>query len=186
MVSALAVRDTETVPDKLLELSGFPLPKASVAGRLEDLGQLPGLRSGQLLRRGILTQNGEGSFPEDRTELAFKLGEYLIQKSGDLPFEIAAHIDEVKAVPAELPQRQQLLLRHAAGLVPAKADGLHNDQGVDLVRLIFLHQHFPHGIRLDGIEYHHLVSLFPQTGVEGQPVVGRGFHGEEKFALVVC
>ena len=53
-VSALAARDAETVPGKLLELSGLPLSKAPVAGRLEYLGQLSGLRPGQLLRRGIL------------------------------------------------------------------------------------------------------------------------------------
>ena len=53
-VSALAVRDTETVPGKLLELSGFPLPETTVACGLEHLGQLSGLRPGQFLRRRIL------------------------------------------------------------------------------------------------------------------------------------
>lgn len=41
-------------------------------------------------------------------------------------------------------------------------------------------------LRLEQASHHYLISLFPQAGVKGQPVVGRGFHGEEKVALVVC
>lgn len=57
---------------------------------------------------GILAQKGKGCFSEDRAELTFKLRKYLVKKSGGFSFQAAAHINEIKAVPAQLP--------HGAGL----------------------------------------------------------------------
>lgn len=105
-VNTLAMGDAEAVLGKLLG-SGFPLSKASIAGHLERLSRLSSLlRLGRLLRRGILMQNDKGSFSEDRTELAFKLGKYLVKESGDFSLEVVAHVDEVNAVPAQIRQRQ--------------------------------------------------------------------------------
>lgn len=41
----------------------------------------------------------------------------------------------------------------------------------------------PQGMGLDRIQNHDCVSVFQKSGVECQPIVGGGFHGEYDLAL---
>lgn len=78
-VSTFTVLDPKAVPGKLLELPGLPLPKPSIAGDLEDFCQFSKLRSGLLLRGGVLLQNRNSRLTEYAVKLCLKFWEHLVQ-----------------------------------------------------------------------------------------------------------
>lgn len=184
-VDILAVQDAKTVSGQFPELPCLPLSKPAIAGGPENFCQFAELGSGELFRCRIILQYGESGLAENRIKLCLKLWKYLVQQCGNLPFEIADQVHEVEAVPAQLPQRQQVLLGYAAGLIASKTDRLRNEQSVNGIGLGLSDKQFPHGVGLERIENNSLPAIFAQPCVKRQPVVSGGFHSEDEFAFVI-
>lgn len=165
MICALVIFNTETAACNGFQLVCLPLTEMSIAGVPEYLRQLGEMCVGKLLRCGILLQNGNRGFTEDRVKLCFKFRKHPVEESDDLPLKVAGQINEIVSVPAQLLQCQQLVLGDVTGRVSSKTDELSDDEGVPGIRLGLANEHLPHGGSLDGVENDYGISILPQTGI---------------------
>lgn len=184
-IRAVTVFNAEAVSCKLPEFTRLPLAKVTVAAVPEQLCQLIQMCVGKLLRRRILFQNRHGGLAENRIELRLVFRKNTVDQSDQFSLEVAGHVDQIEAVPAQLLQRQQTILCDVALGIAPETDQLGDDEGILGIGFDLADEHIPHGASLDRIEQNDVIAVLAQPCKERQPVMRGGLHRKYNLAFDV-
>ena len=184
-IRAVTVFNAEAVSRKLFEFARLPLAKVTVAAVPEQLRQLIQMCVGKPLRCRILFQECHGRLTENRIELRLILRKDTVDQRDQLPLEVAGHVDQIEAVPAQFLQCQQTILCNIAFGIAPEADQLGDDEGIFCICFDLADEHIPHGAGLDRVEQNDVVAVLAQPRKERQPVMRGGLHCKYDLAFEV-
>ena len=157
----------------------------TVAAVPEQLRQLIQMCVGKLLRRRILFQNRHGGLAENCIKLRLVFRKNTVDQRDQFSLEVAGHVDQIEAVPAQLLQRQQTILCDVVLGIAPETDQLGDDEGILGIGFDLADEHIPHGAGLDRVEQNDVVAVLAQPRKERQPVMRGGLHRKYDLAFDV-
>jgi hypothetical protein len=137
-----------------------------------------------LFRRSAGFEKGLGAFTEHIGKERVVLGKDLVQNGDDLTLVVGAAVLERFAETGQIAERENILVGQTGLGKLAESHDLCDEKAVDRVRFHLSDMKVPETVGLNRIDDMKPEAMSVQEGIQGKPVVPRGFHSDAQILVL--